>query len=40
MCFEVFPKRYNRGTVSYLEGERVLKNWGIVPERIREMFDL
>ena len=37
--FEVFPKRCDRGTVSYLEGERVPKNWGIVTERIREVFD-
>ena len=35
--FEVCPKRYNRGTVSYLEGERVPKNWDIVTERIREV---
>ena len=35
--FEVFPKRCDRGTVSYLEGERVPKNWGIVTERIREV---
>ena len=35
----MFPKRCARGTVSYLEGERVLKNWGIVTERIREVFD-
>ena len=32
--FEVFPERYDRGTVSYLEGERVPKNWGIVTKRI------
>ena len=36
---EVFPKRCDRGTVSYLEGERVPKNWGIVTEGIREVFD-
>ena len=35
----MFPKRCDRGTVSYLEGERVPKNWGIVTERIREVFD-
>ena len=27
--FEVFPERCDRGTVSYLEGERLPKNWGI-----------
>ena len=37
--FEVFPERYNRGTVSYLEGERVTKNWGIVTKRITEVFN-
>ena len=37
--FEVFPKRCDSGTVSYLEGERVPKNWGIVTEGIREVFD-
>ena len=35
----MFPKRCDRGTVSYLEGERVPKNWGIVTEGIREVFD-
>ena len=39
MSFEVFPKRCDRGTVSYLKGERVPKNWDIT-ERIREMIDL
>ena len=38
--FEVFPKRCDRGTVSYLERERGPKNWGIVTKRIKEMFDL
>ena len=37
--FEVFPKRCDGGTVSYLEVERVPKNWGIVTEGIREVFD-
>ena len=37
--FEVFPKRCNRETVSYLKGERVPKKWGIVTEGIREVFD-
>ena len=32
--FEVFPERCDRGTVSYLKGERVPKNWGIVTKRI------
>ena len=32
--FDVFPERCDRGTVSYLEGERVPKNWGIVTKRI------
>ena len=40
MGFEEFSKRCDRGTVSYLEGERVPKNWGIVTERIRKVFDL
>ena len=31
--FEVFPERCNRGAISYLEGERVPKNWGVVTER-------
>ena len=37
--FEVFPERCNRGAISYLEGERVPKNRGIVTERIGKMFD-
>ena len=37
--FEVLPKRCNRGTVSYMKGEGVPKDWGIVTEGIREMFD-
>ena len=36
---ELFPKRFNRGTVSYMKGERVPKDWGIVTEGIREVFD-
>ena len=36
MGFEVFPERYNRGAISYLEGEGVPKNWSIVTERIGE----
>ena len=37
--FEVFPERCDRGAISYLEGEGVPENWGIVTERIGEMFD-
>ena len=37
--FEVFPERCDRGAISYLEGERVPKNLGIVTERIRKVFD-
>ena len=39
MVFDMFPKRCDRGTVSYLKGGRVPKNWGIVTEGIREVFD-
>ena len=35
----MFHKRYNRGTVFYMKGERVTKDWGIVTEEIREVFD-
>ena len=35
MGFEVLPKRCNRGTVSYMKGEIVPKDWGIVSEGIR-----
>ena len=38
--FEVFPERYDRGAISYLEGERIPKTLGIVTEGIRKMFDL
>ena len=38
--YEVLPKRCNRGTVSYMKGERVPKDWVIVTEGIREVFDL
>ena len=37
--FEVLPKRCNRGTVSYTKGERVPKDWGLVTQGIREVFD-
>ena len=36
----MFPERCDRGTVSYMVGEAVPKNWGIVIERIRKVFDL
>ena len=36
--FEVFPKRCDRWTVSYLEWERVPKNRGIVTKGIREVL--
>ena len=35
----MFPERCDGGTISYLEGERVQKNQGIVTERIGKMFD-
>ena len=37
--FEVFPERCNRGSVSYLKGEGVPRNWGIVSERIKKVFE-
>ena len=37
--FEVFSKRCDRGTVSYMKGERVPKDRGIVTEGIKEVFD-
>ena len=37
--FEVFPERCGRGTVSYLEGARFTKNWGVVTKRIRQVFN-
>ena len=37
--FEEFPERCNRGAISYLEGEGVPENQGIVTERIGEKFD-
>ena len=39
MGFEAFPKRCNRGAVSYLKGEGVPKYWGVVTEGIRKVFD-
>ena len=38
MGFQAFPEGCDRGTISYLEGERVLKNRGIVTERIQNVF--
>ena len=35
----MFPERCDRRTVSYLEGERVPKNWGVVTKRIRKVFN-
>ena len=35
----MLPKRCNRGTVSYMKGEKVPKDWGIVTEGIRKVFD-
>ena len=35
--FEVLPKRCNRGTISYMEKERVPKGRGIVTEGIRKV---
>ena len=35
----MFPERCDRGAISYLEGERVSKNWGILTERTGEKFD-
>ena len=34
----MFPERCDRGAISYLEGEGVPENWGIVTERIGEMI--
>ena len=35
----MFPERCDRGAISYLEGEGVPKNRGIVTETIGEKFD-
>ena len=35
----MFPERCDRGAISYLEGEGVPENWGIVTEGIGEKFD-
>ena len=36
----MLPKRCNRGTISYMKRERVPKDWRIVTEGIRKVFDL
>ena len=38
MGVEVFPERYDREAISYLDGERVPKNSGAVTERIRKVI--
>ena len=41
VSFEMLPKRCNRGTISYMERERVPKDRGIVTEGIRKcLIDL
>ena len=37
--FEVLPKRCNRGSISYMKGERVPKDRVIVTEGIRKVFN-
>ena len=37
--FEVLPKRCYRGTISFMERERVPKGRGIVIEGIRKVFN-
>ena len=39
VSFEVLPKRCNRGTISYMERERVPKDRGIVTDGIRKVFN-
>ena len=39
VSFEVLPKRCNKGTISYMERERVPKGRGIVTEGIRKVFN-
>ena len=39
VSFEVLPKRCNRGTISYMERERVPKYRAIVNEGIRKVFN-
>ena len=38
VSFEVLPKRCNRGTISYMERERVPKGRGILTEGIRKVL--
>ena len=38
VSFKVFPKRCNRGTISYIERERVPKGRGIVTEGVGKVF--
>ena len=35
----MFPERCDRGAISYLEEKGGPKNWGVVTERIRKVFD-
>ena len=37
--FEVLPKRCKRGTISYMERERIPNGRGIVTEGIRKVFN-
>ena len=39
VSFEVLPKRCNRGTISYMERERVSEGRGIGTEGIRKVFN-
>ena len=38
VSFKVLPKRCNRGTISYMERERVPKGRFIVTEGVRKVF--
>ena len=38
VSFKVYPKGCNRGTISYMERERVPKGRGIVTEGVRKVF--
>ena len=38
VSFKVFPKRCNRGTISYMERKRVPKERSIVTEGVRKVF--
>ena len=35
----MFPERYDRGAIFYLEGKGIPENRGIVIERIGKVFD-